>query len=1111
MPCFQSREISMANLGAAIVEIRGNLAPLNATLDAARSHSASFTAQTEQQMERVAGSLGKIRTASASASASFDKLVADAKRSGASLASALDQGFNVGKISASARASADAFVSEFKRIEAAADHAAGAWQRLGAAGSANLNAIRTNRTLSEQNAEAARRLGALGSTGSNVIPFQRPATRDKRALQDSTMIGAQLSDFGVQVASGQGWLMPLIQQGSQLQFQLGDRGLKGAVKSLGSGLLDLATNPLTLTIAGLAAAGVAAQYFWDKANSGIENTEQSFERHIQTLARMKGIYGEIANAATPSTSVAQSMSALQADAASTRYNLSLGGRKLAPDLFTPGDPFGNSSPVDTYKFPQLSSAIDEFQKSVLDNAPDFNALREAAAAVYNSNAGDPAFEKMWKDIDKATEEGSKLQNQLEQINRLLKEPAWMARHRVEAFGADLLSQRENERAAEAIKQRYSAEDSRFDIQSIGARSPQERARIAGAQARAQAMRDEFTAPYADQAAQQASARVMAQAAREAKDYTAGQIEGARQRIEAATQEIRSIGQTATESDRLRIVMERTNEARQRAYQLTGDYNAVSAQTIEEINREAGALAALGEAARRAGLARDVLFDRQQLGRSESEREIYSRMNSAGLLDQDGEISGAMNQRIADQMRWNQTIEDTQRAFRGLGSEIVESLGKGDLKGAGKAILGRFQKLVADQTGQLIDDGINSLISNVMGPGAASALGLGGKPDGSAARPYFVVPTGAAGGLPDMLAKGLGGGGDVSRGPVGLVANDNGVASLALTRGVPQAGMTGGGVPALGGFNLAAAAQAIKDIESSGGNYGALGPVTKSGDRAYGAYQVMGSNIGPWSERYLGQRLTPQAFLADRTAQDTVFQGEFGRLANRYGPEGASRAWFAGEGGMRRMGATDVVGTSVGGYGGRFGQLYSKYTNENGMAPQFSEATKNLTDFNTKVADSTGSLGTFGQGLGSFGQALGGAAGGGMGAGGGDVMGGLLGGIFGIAGKIFGFDEGGYTGPGGKKQAAGIVHKGEVVFSQSDVARAGGVGAVEGIRRSGGTLRPVVAAPKQAAPVSFRGGDVIVQGNADQTTLAEMRKAMAENNKAMLEHMKYQRENEWRAA
>lgn len=45
-----------------------------------------------------------------------------------------------------------------------------------------------------------------------------------------------------------------------------------------------------------------------------------------------------------------------------------------------------------------------------------------------------------------------------------------------------------------------------------------------------------------------------------------------------------------------------------------------------------------------------------------------------------------------------------------------------------------------------------------------------------------------------------------------------------------------------------------------------------------------------------------------------------------------------------------------------------------------------------------------------------------------------------------FDQGGYTGPGGVKQAAGIVHRGEVVFSQKDVARHGGPGAVEALRR-----------------------------------------------------------------
>ncbi|MGY2429621.1 phage tail length tape measure family protein [Pseudomonas tolaasii] len=46
----------------------------------------------------------------------------------------------------------------------------------------------------------------------------------------------------------------------------------------------------------------------------------------------------------------------------------------------------------------------------------------------------------------------------------------------------------------------------------------------------------------------------------------------------------------------------------------------------------------------------------------------------------------------------------------------------------------------------------------------------------------------------------------------------------------------------------------------------------------------------------------------------------------------------------------------------------------------------------------------------------------------------------------GFSEGGYTGAGGKYEAAGVVHKGEVVWSQADIRRAGGVGTVEAMRK-----------------------------------------------------------------
>ncbi len=47
----------------------------------------------------------------------------------------------------------------------------------------------------------------------------------------------------------------------------------------------------------------------------------------------------------------------------------------------------------------------------------------------------------------------------------------------------------------------------------------------------------------------------------------------------------------------------------------------------------------------------------------------------------------------------------------------------------------------------------------------------------------------------------------------------------------------------------------------------------------------------------------------------------------------------------------------------------------------------------------------------------------------------------------GFADGGYTGPGGKYEPAGIVHKGEGVLSQEDVRALGGPSAFESLRRS----------------------------------------------------------------
>jgi hypothetical protein len=108
---------------------------------------------------------------------------------------------------------------------------------------------------------------------------------------------------------------------------------------------------------------------------------------------------------------------------------------------------------------------------------------------------------------------------------------------------------------------------------------------------------------------------------------------------------------------------------------------------------------------------------------------------------------------------------------------------------------------------------------------------------------------------------------------------------------------------------------ISSIES-GGNYRAVGPQTGKG-RALGKYQVMSFNVGPWTKEALGQEMTPMQFLSSPEAQEAVFKHKFGGYVQKYGPEGAARAWFAGEDGMNNPNARDILGTTVADYSRKF--------------------------------------------------------------------------------------------------------------------------------------------------------------------------------------------------
>lgn len=151
------------------------------------------------------------------------------------------------------------------------------------------------------------------------------------------------------------------------------------------------------------------------------------------------------------------------------------------------------------------------------------------------------------------------------------------------------------------------------------------------------------------------------------------------------------------------------------------------------------------------------------------------------------------------------------------------------------------------------------------------------------------------------------------------STNNGVSAYQAPQNAMLASPAQGSAAAAGrdyapGGDMGRYGGAIVSIESSGfkNPYQAVGPTVQSGDRAYGRFQVMGANVGPWTQEILGRRMSPQEFLASPEAQEAVFKGKFGQYVQKTGsPEAAASMWFTGRPSAPNARARDAQGRPLG--------------------------------------------------------------------------------------------------------------------------------------------------------------------------------------------------------
>lgn len=114
-------------------------------------------------------------------------------------------------------------------------------------------------------------------------------------------------------------------------------------------------------------------------------------------------------------------------------------------------------------------------------------------------------------------------------------------------------------------------------------------------------------------------------------------------------------------------------------------------------------------------------------------------------------------------------------------------------------------------------------------------------------------------------------------------------------------------------------------------YRAIGPQTKYG-QALGKYQILEGNIAPWARTAGLGNVTREQFLGDPDLQERIARSQFGSYLRKTGtPAEAAAMWFAGPGYKSKMGAKDVLGTSVPEYMAR----YERNLEKGGVGPALS--------------------------------------------------------------------------------------------------------------------------------------------------------------------------------
>jgi len=266
------------------------------------------------------------------------------------------------------------------------------------------------------------RQGRQVSGGGGTPGRGAPGGGAQQMMQSNLMY--QFQDVAVTAAMGMNPVMIALQQGTQIGAAMtaaggakaGIAGLTGALTSMLS-----VTNLLPIAVIGVG----AAMYQWltgaDEKVKSVDDLIKEHTKSVEALAKMYGVAGV-------SATDYGSQSSLAIQAAEQRQRAAIKERATDANnaLFGIGDagggPLGNMADMGGGRrvlaladenFEPFRAALEEFQKSVEEGAPDFETLYKNIDAVATASGNaNPEIDKTRQAIYEATEEAAKYNTQL---------------------------------------------------------------------------------------------------------------------------------------------------------------------------------------------------------------------------------------------------------------------------------------------------------------------------------------------------------------------------------------------------------------------------------------------------------------------------------------------------------------------------------------------------------------------------------------------------------------------------------------------------------------------------------------------------------------------------